>query len=140
VNAVFFKTYVVTSDYILSFVQRNSQSIKFDRLMAVISEIFVGSSKEDMAKQWNVDEHGITAIHRLVKSLGPVMLGESLNIMNRKMLPLLTDRLDSLAMEKAVDLQQWLAHSIVVASSVAVWGPRSPLMDPKVEEAFWQVS
>jgi hypothetical protein len=69
----------------------------------------------------------------------PALLGPGLDIANKNMVNNLVKSVDELASTKGktFDLYAWVKHSIAIASTDAVWGPKNPIRDPANEAAFW---
>jgi cytochrome P450 len=69
----------------------------------------------------------------------PALLGPGLDIANKNMVNNLVKSVDELASTngKTFDLYAWVKHSIAIASTDAVWGPKNPIRDPANEAAFW---
>ncbi|KAF1955200.1 cytochrome P450 [Byssothecium circinans] len=135
--------YVVTSPQLVSTVQRMTKTLAFEPVVAMASPRIAGCSAEaEKALQYNVDgkqgEKGYlrTFFTTMHPSLAP---GPALDAMNRIMIQQIAKSADALASAsmKRVNLCDWLRHELTMATTYSVYGPGNPMVDEKVERAFW---
>ncbi len=81
-----------------------------------------------------VNEEVLAAMHS-------ALLGPSLDVMNAKMISGLCSPINALASigDRPLDLHAWCRHSITIASTRAVWGPKNPFESEDLRSSFWLV-
>jgi hypothetical protein len=132
----FLRTYVISSPSLILAVQRNSKALTFEALMDAAAKL---AGVQDMERlNSHQDESGHTVHVKSVQAIQNTMLGEGLNEMNARMIGYMKVAIDSLDQQSGpIALHSWLKHAITIASTDAMYGPRNPYRDPKVEKAFW---
>jgi hypothetical protein len=65
--------------------------------------------------------------------------GPKLDAMNRLSVQKVSEALDMLASQAPTTLRlfEWVKKEITFATTEAVYGPKNPFADPKIQEAYW---
>ncbi|KAI4844312.1 cytochrome P450 [Aureobasidium sp. EXF-8845] len=133
------KVYLVNKSSAVAQVQRNSKVITFDPFIDSAAERMVNVSPAGLKLLTGKENGGGDLNRKIVKAMHPALLGPGLDIANKNMVNNLVKSVDELASTKGktFDLYAWVKHSIAIASTDAVWGPKNPVRDPANEAAFW---
>ena len=126
-------------------VQRNTKTLSFVPLEAVITERLVRASKRSMAIVWEnlYGEQGDWGlIVEVNKATHAAMTpGPDLSRMSyastRKFFEAL-DGLDGSEAGQVMDLYTWVRHTMTMAGTEAMYGPQNPFTaHPGLEDSFW---
>ncbi|KAK0735124.1 cytochrome P450 oxidoreductase [Lasiosphaeria miniovina] len=134
-----FRLYVVNSAPLITAVQRQFLTIAFPPIEAKAARHGMGGSKaafdvlaNDMMADGSYLRTYDAAIHPAVT------LGPELDELNRASVRVLAAAIDDLQ-ERApqtTGLLAWVRHSMLMATTAAVFGPRNPFDDPAIEAAW----
>ncbi|KAL3421063.1 hypothetical protein PVAG01_07508 [Phlyctema vagabunda] len=139
-------TYVISSPRLVSAVQRNNQTLKFDPLIVAVSDRVLKIPKSDLKKMEDSKVPGATD-SEFSKDLRHIHhrifgLGSALNAIQDQILSSISTFLtpDLLPQNSEVDLYTWNQHILTMSASRAIWGMENPFENrPDLEHAFWLV-
>ena len=136
------KVYVINSPDLVLAVQKQPKKLSFWFLEATFTVGMAGLSKEAaVALQDNVHGEegkpslfmdGMKATHKELKPC------EGLDQMSLTAVQELAASINILAVEESepLDLWHWVHHELVKSTTDSVYGPKNPLRDPKMIDAF----
>ncbi|KAI1358214.1 cytochrome P450 [Xylaria arbuscula] len=136
----FSRIYVLSTPKLIPSAQKQWRTLSLAPFTAGAGK-FLGMSKPSIKvmHQDVIGENGYnsTWIRRITPILGP---GEDLDAINRRSVELFLDDLTKFNPKgDRVGFWEWTRASIIKATAESIYGPRNPLRDPKVGEAWKQV-
>ncbi len=140
------RIYVVNKPEIIRSVERQPKIMSFLPFEVNVSNVMTGVSKEGrdiISAVLNDREEKGSIMDDWHKAIIPLLaLGPGLSAMNRAMtknVVALCDKLQRLVGTDGARLQLYkcFRHEIGLATTDAIYGPKNPFKDPKVESAFW---
>ncbi|KAJ3483687.1 hypothetical protein NLG97_g7250 [Lecanicillium saksenae] len=134
-----YKIYVSTSSRLLPMIQKQSKALSFRPFLQITARKH-GDASDKTYEIYGTDltDHLSHAV-RTSLAPGPHLDAQNLRMGNRVLLEvdnLLSD--SALNSDRSIQLLDWTRHLVVQASSCGVYGNQHPLVDPKVEQAFWK--
>lgn len=133
------RLYVVNSPYLLPSIQRHFRTLSFTAIEASIAANLIGVNKATnkiMERNITSDDGYLMSFPKYVHSA--LSAGPGLDSMNRRSIQVIAKSLNKRAQEgpTTVNIFQWVRHELLLASSEGVYGPKNPLRDPIMEEAW----
>lgn len=136
--------YVVTKPELIQQVQKQHRTLAFPPIEAKFATVVVGLSKQGqavLARNLNGEEggHGLS-METYAAMRAALQPGPALDEMNRAMLTEINKSLHILAPakeKKEFGLFEWLRDNLTLATTRAVYGPRNPLDEKEIRDAFW---
>ena len=132
------KIHIVKTGKLVSAVQRNHKLISFDPFMTAAAKRMAGITGKGLKLLQEKRCGGDGINETIVNAMHSALLGPALDVMNQKMISGLYSSVDALWVngESSLDLHAWCRHSITVASTRAVWGPKNPYESENLRSAF----
>ena len=133
--------YAIKTGKLVSAVQRNHKNLSFDPYVTAAAKRMVGITGVGLHLLQEKHNGGCGINQDIIHAMHPALLGPGLDEMNQKMISGLCSSIDALSSdgENTLDLHAWCKHSITVASTRAVWGPKDPYQSESLRSAFWSV-
>ncbi|KAF2870122.1 cytochrome P450 [Massariosphaeria phaeospora] len=137
-----FRLYLINSPQLVAAVQRQTKLLTFQAMQDSFARLICELSPTAIAAQDRTTTtwmNGTTQSpsHIIYKALLP---GKHLDDMNRVMVEMLLQRVDSLVGSGegyTGGLFEWLKREITVATTEGIYGPGNPYRDAKVRDAYW---
>ena len=131
--------YAIKSGKLVSAVQRNHRFLSFDPLLTQSAKRIGGVTGDGLKLLQEKRGGGGGLNQEVVHAMHPALLGPGLDQMNQKMISGLCASFDALSGNgvNTLDLWEWCKHSITIASTRAVWGPKDPFESETLRSAFW---
>ena len=137
--------YIVKTLELVQAIQKLPKVLAFPPIEAKFASQICGSSAEAhkiLMKNVNGDEGNwglsMESYEAMRTALKP---GAALDDMNRLMMQNIAASLDDLtaggSQTVKIQLSEWLRHSVTVATTNSVYGPRNPFQETDVANAFW---
>jgi hypothetical protein len=123
---------VSKSPHLNPLIQKNSKTLSFRPLLQTAARAFSGVSDETYHLFGTDLAERVTLAMRAALAPGP-----HLDEQNLRMGINAVQHIDELGDGKRIKLYEWVAHTIVQATSEGVYGANHPFKDPEVEKAFW---
>lgn len=129
--------YIVNATQLIPLLQKQWRTVSFAAI-AADAGIAVGMSKHAVKIMHDdlTSEHGFSLSWPkfIVPAMSP---GKDLDAMNRRAVEVIAEEMDGLREGKVrVGLSAWSRHTMVRATTEAVWGPQNPYADAEVVEAW----
>ncbi|KAI1135159.1 putative cytochrome P450 [Hypoxylon sp. FL0543] len=140
------RIYVVTKPDLVVQVDRQNKKFSFAPIVYEFSKVTCGVGKEatEILGQNLLGEHGNWGLCEdmvigMRESLKP---GDNLDSMNRIMAEDICQSLDATKPEpgkefRLINLQEWVAYVVTMATTNSVYGPHNPYKRKDVRDAFW---
>ncbi|GAB0144416.1 hypothetical protein EsHS_00004892 [Epichloe bromicola] len=134
-----YKIYVSTSNRLLPMIQKQPKTLSFRPFLQIIARKHGDASDETYEIYGGELTHHLSHASRVSLGPGPHLDEQNLRMGNRVLVEV-DALLDDAETNKppSVYLLEWTRHLVVQASSCGVYGNHHPLLDPKVQRAFWQ--
>lgn len=139
-DIIFAKYVIITSTKLLAAVQRNNRTISFEPILEPMSERMAGIHKKEHLDTLLSKEtpDGQNLMTRTLIAMHPLIQGDGLDAMNRRMISYLKSSITDLETQKeSIDIYSWIRNSVTVATTDAIYGSRNPYRDPNVESGIW---
>lgn len=129
------KIYICNGLHLIPSIQKSSKTLSFRPFIQTSAKRFGGASvaTQDLHTEAFVDDFGQV----MKTTLAP---GPHLDEQNLRMGEEAVIQVNELAEMKEVYLMEWTKHTILHASSYAIYGDGHPYSTPEVKDAFWCVS
>jgi hypothetical protein len=136
------RLYIINSTELIPIAQRHYRILDFAPMEAKVAINVMGASpdgKKVLVK--NVD--GVEDFSYAIlfdKAIHPAVTpGPKLDAMNRLSVQKVAEALDTLASQAPTTLRlfEWVKKEITFATTEAVYGPKNPFADAKIQEAYW---
>ncbi|KAH6686665.1 cytochrome P450 [Plectosphaerella plurivora] len=127
------KIYICNGLHLIPLIQKASKTLSFRPFLQISAKRFGGASAVTQELYTEAFADGFGEVMKTTLAPGP-----HLDEQNLRMGAEVINQLNKLTKMKEVCMLEWTRHTIVHASSFAVYGDGHPYSSPEVKDAFWE--